>query len=182
MADNGRLSFLACALVLLAALVPGSLGQANTTTPRPTTGTTAASNGTLLLRVKINGVFVDLTNCTLTELGDVTCNSNLQHDVSVTRADSPGTESWVSIMLWINLVLVVVFGIGLIVGYILWCVERKKNSAPQDYQPVPGQEQPTYYDPQGGGYPGPYQYAQSSKKIINVGLIKPSLPTDAIMA
>jgi hypothetical protein len=182
MADGGRLSFLACALVILAALVPGSLGQANTTTPPPTTGTTPASNGTLLLRIKINGAFVDLTNCTLTNLGDVACNSNMQHDVLVKLAESLGTESWVSVMLWVNFGLVAVFGIGLIVGYILWCVERKKNSAPQEYQPVPGQEQPTYYDPQGGGYPGPYQYAQTSKKVISVGLIKASLPSDAIMA
>lgn len=163
-------------LVLSAMLVPGSLAQGNTTTPAP-------GNGTLRLRVKINGVFVDISNCTLSDFGDVSCNSNLQHDVTVTRAEpAPGTESWVVAMIFINLGLLLVFMVIVIAIYIVnSCKSRQRSPEDQALLPPEGQE-PYAYEPQ--GYEPQYYRAKASggKKVISVGLVKPGLPAETIMA
>jgi len=124
---------------ILAVLVQGALGENNTTTPAPATGTSPASNGTLVLRIKINGVFVDLRNCTFTELEGVSCNSNLEHDVSVTRAASAsgGTETWVIAMIVVNSVLVVIV-MGVAIGSYY---HKSQAQGPQEYPPEQDQQQ-----------------------------------------
>lgn len=166
--DRFLVRVLACLLVVH---VPNALGQSNTTTPAPTTGTAPASNGTVFLRIRVNGVLVDLSNCTFTDLGGVTCNSNLQHDVSVTRADSSsaGTETWVIVMIVVNSVLLVIV-MGVAIGSYF-----RKGQQPQE----PEQDQQQIYD----GSPG-YAYSSlngnGARKVIHVNLEK--LPKDAVMA
>jgi len=152
--------------LLLLLLLPVLAGAQ---TPSP--NATSAVPGTVVLRVRINGVFVNMTNCTLSSLGSVTCNSDLQHDVTVTRADSPGTESWVVAMIIVNsAVLVVVTGVA--IGSYFYRA-RQPEPAPQ-YQPVPAynpyQPNPPYNPYQPDYQPG---YQNAARKVIEVGLVRP---------
>jgi hypothetical protein len=172
------------ALSLLAHfLLPVALAQSNTTT--------ATVSGTgLLLRVKINGAFVNFTNCTLTDLGGLVCDSDLLHDVTVTRAESTGTETWVIAMIVVITVLLVIVA-GVAIGSYFY---RRKGSSTM-YQPVPNQQPgyypPPEYPPQGypppeyppspeypQGYP-PQYYQASHRRVIEVNMVRPNQPPDA---
>lgn len=160
-------------LALLLALQPGALAQSNTTT----SNTTVSGTG-LLLRVRINGVYVNFTNCTLTELGALHCDSDLQHDVTVTRAETTGTEAWVVALIVVLFVLLVIVA-GVAIGSYFY----KRGQAGGAYQPVPyppdpaGYSQPGYPQP---GYPQPgysqpsYSvYSAAQKRVIEVDLVRP---------
>ena len=183
------------ALLLLAmSHLPAALAQSNATT-------SAVSGTGLLLRVKINGAFVNFTNCTLTDLGGLVCDSDLLHDVTVTRAESTGTETWVIAIIVVIIVLLVIVA-GVAIGSYFY--RRKGDSM---YQPVPNQppsyfpqpgypppeypQQPGYpppeYLPQGypppeypqqPGYP-PQQYQASHRRVIEVNMVRPNQPPDA---
>lgn len=172
-------------LLLTFSLLPAALAQTNNTT------TTVSGTG-LLLRVKINGAFVNFTNCTLTDLGGLVCDSDLLHDVTVTRAESTGTETWVIAVIVVIIVLVVIVA-GVAIGSYFY--KGKRNSS--SYQPVPNQQpgypmpgypmpgypqeypqQPGYPQeyPQQPGYPPPYQASQ--RRVIEVNMVRPNQPPD----
>lgn len=172
---------------LLASLPPGTLAQSSsTTTTAPPSTTPEPSIGTVVvLRVKINGVLTNITDCTFSLTDGINCTSNLQHDVSVTPLGTSGTESWVTAMIVINSVLIVVI-MGVAIGSYFY-VKKTVLPAAGQYEPVPGSA--GYGYPANYGEPPPppgYQYATNTridKKVIGVELVRPSLlPPDAIMA
>lgn len=193
MLEKGR-SF--TVLVLFSLMLASALGQTtaasnNTTTAAPsTTPAVATVSGTILL-VKINGVFVNLTNCSVDLLGGLNCTSDLQHDVTVVRVETTGTEGWVIAMIVVNSVLLLVVGGVAVAGYF------NRRAQQQQWQPVPGSDpnaqppgqmmpQGPFYYPQpadpgyGNGPPGygpVYNAAHmGAKKVIGVALVRPTLP------
>lgn len=183
-----------CAALLPALLVLLGLPNAGATTNTTTSNTTDTSTGIFLL-IRVNGVDVNLTNCTWSVAGGLDCPSGLLHDVTVTRERAAtGTETWVVAMIVVNSVLLVVVG-GVAIG--AYFVRHRNAPGSSEYDKVPTQppgpppEYANYGYPR--GYPGPapaynggppgypaqgtYGGAAGSgacKKVIGVALVKPA--------
>lgn len=166
------------------------------TTTSPATTTPAPDPGTLLL-VKINGVTVNLSNCTWSVANGLDCKSDVLHDLTVTRAigTSASTEPWVIAMIVVNSILLIVVGGVAIAAYVM-----RQHRSKGVYDPVPAApgQAPGYNNygpppnPGGGGGVGPaynpaYPYPPPSggppvwtgsqdgaKKVIGVTLVRPS--------
>jgi hypothetical protein len=122
-------------------LMPGLLAQSTTTvlltTPPPTISG-------MVVRVKINGVYVDIAGCNISAFGaGVACSSDIGHDVTVTPLDSTGVEWWV----WL---VVAIAGLLLVILLAVWLCGRA-DSLRQILSPQP----PAYY-PVEPGYPTAY--------------------------
>ena len=120
-------------LLLSASLVASA---ANTTsvaliTPPPTISG-------MVVRVKINGVYVDFAGCNISAFGDVACSSDIGHDVTVTPLESTGIVWWVWILVGIIGLLVAIMVAVYVCGK--YDAEKRKAIPPPDlgyYQPVP---------------------------------------------
>jgi hypothetical protein len=133
---------IALVLQLLLLLLPGLLAQSTTTvlltTPPPTISG-------MVVRVKINGVYVDIAGCNISAFGaGVACSSDIGHDVTVTPLDSTGSPWWV----WL---IVAIAGLLLVILLAVWLCGRA-DSLRQILSP-----QPAYYPVEPGyspAYPG----------------------------
>lgn len=132
-----------------------------TTTPAPEAGTR--------LLVLINGVYVNLTNCTWSVLYGPVCNTDLIHDLAVTPVDSTTLETWVIALIAVLSVLFFV-----VMGVLIWAFCRKKKEM-EGFDPVP--QAPPGYPPQAPpGYPAAYGRplgAPVTPRVISVALVRP---------
>jgi hypothetical protein len=100
---------------------------AELTTPPPTISG-------MVVRVKINGVYMNFAGCNISAFGDVACSSDIGHDVTVTPLESTGVQWWV----W---VLVGLLGLmAAILTAVCLCSmndKNKKRPDPEEYDPVP---------------------------------------------
>ena len=191
-------------LSLVCCLAVPALAQTNRTN---STSTTPAPTGSgVVIVLYINGVFVNLT-CNISLFGNITCASDYDHVVTVTRLDNStdNTLLWAMVGLAIGLVVIVAGVAGaayynttknvqnyqpLPPGYPVspypvpndFMPEQPQGFAPQDYGP-PGYPQPTPYQP-GPPYDPSQQWrgetASQKRKVINVDLVRPCLPEEPL--
>ena len=102
---------------------------AELTTPSPTISG-------MVVRVKINGVYMNFAGCNISAFGDVACSSDIGHDVTVTPLESTGIQWWV----W---VLVGLLGLmaAILTAVCLCSMNDKNKKRPDaDYETVPSNE------------------------------------------
>ena len=122
----------------------------------------------MVVRVKINGVYVDFAGCNISSFGDVACSSDIGHDVTVTPLESTGLEWWFWLLRAIIGLLIAILTAVYLCG--LNDARKKRRIAPyseeaEGYQPVP-------------------VYTSASTRIIGVAIERPSfwLPEGPVMA
>jgi hypothetical protein len=144
-------------------LMPGLLAQSTTTvlltTPPPTISG-------MVVRVKINGVYVDIAGCNISAFGaGVACSSDIGHDVTVTPLDSTGSPWWVWLIVAIaGLLLVILLAVSLCgradsLRQILspqTAYYPVEPGFPPAYPGVPGRVETGYPGVPGPGYPPAY--------------------------
>jgi hypothetical protein len=184
---------IALVLQLLLLLLPGLLAQSTTTvlltTPPPTISG-------MVVRVKINGVYVDIAGCNISAFGaGVACSSDIGHDVTVTPLDSTGVEWWV----WL---IVAIAGLLLVILLAVWLCGRADSlrqilspqpayypvepGYPPAYPGVPSRVETGYPGVPGPGYPPAYPVARvepgfGSARVIGVAIDR-RLPERSVMA
>ena len=177
-------------LQLLLLLLPGLLAQSTTTvlltTPPPTISG-------MVVRVKINGVYVDIAGCNISAFGaGVACSSDIGHDVTVTPLDSTGVEWWV----WL---VVAIAGLLLAILLAVWLCGRADSlrqilspqppayypvepGYPPAYPGVPGRVETGYPGVPGPGYPpARVEPGFGSARVIGVAIDR-RLPERSVMA
>ena len=112
----------------------------------------------MVVRVKINGVYVDIAGCNISAFGaGVACSSDIGHDVTVTPLDSTGVQWWV----WL---VVAIAGLLLVILLAVWLCGRADSfrqilSPQSEYYPVEPGYPPAYPGAPGRvetGYPPAY--------------------------
>jgi hypothetical protein len=143
-----------------------SVSAATTTSVVLTTPSPTISG--MVVRVKINGVYVNFAGCNISSFGDLACTSDIGHDVTVTPLESTGIQWWV----WILVAVIGLMGAILLAIAVCGYYDKKKNeSAPPNnpgYLPVPAY------------YPGP----AVASRVIGVAIERPDLrlPEGPVMA
>ncbi len=176
-------------------LMPGLLAQSTTTvlltTPPPT------FSG-MVVRVKINGVYVDIAGCNISAFGaGVACSSDIGHDVTVTPLDSTGSPWWVWLIVAIaGLLLVILLAVSLCgradsLRQILspqTAYYPVEPGFPPAYPVVPGRVETGYPGVPGPGYPPAYpgvparvEPGFASARVIGVAIDR-RLPERSVMA
>jgi hypothetical protein len=134
-------------LLLACCLIDPAAAQTNRT--NATTTTPAPTGSGVVLVLYINGVFVNLT-CNISLFGNITCASDYDHVVTVTRLEDSTDNTILYVLLGLmGGLVVIVAGVAGAAYY-----NSRKNT--QNYQPMPNNvPQAPYPDP---GYPpqGPY--------------------------
>jgi hypothetical protein len=131
-------------LLLACCLIDPAAAQTNRT--NATTTTPAPTGSGVVLVLYINGVFVNLT-CNISLFGNITCASDYDHVVTVTRLEDSTDNTILYVLLGLmGGLVVIVAGVAGAAYY-----NSRKNT--QNYQPMPNNVPQTPYPPEPNGYP-----------------------------